>query len=229
MIAVPLALSGCAGNLSALDPAGPVSQSIAELWWAMLLVGALIFVLVMALVLLTMLRPGFGSSLSPKGWIIAGGLMLPIPVITLLIVYALMQGERLLPLGGAFSDTLRIEARARQWNWEFHYPDSPGAPFSTDVLHIPVGRAIDIVATSEDVIHSFWVPRLGGKIDATPGHAAVLRLRADQSGSFGGLCAEYCGTGHTIMRFTVEAHEPAEYERVMQSLSATGTQRGQAQ
>ena len=170
-----------------------------------------LFALVIGLFAMTMLRPGFGASVSPRGWIVAGGLLMPIPVLILLTYYALFQGERLLPSDEGGIAPLRIEARARQWQWDFRYLDEAGAPSTLNVLHIPVDRPIDVTATSEDVIHSFWVPRLGGKVDATPGHAARVRLVADRAGVFGGVCAEYCGLGHSRMRFRVEAHEPDDF------------------
>lgn len=172
--------------------------------------GVLLFLLVMGLFALTMLRPGYGARVSARRWIILGGIALPAPVLAALTFYALVQGERLLPGKDDGVPPFRVEAHARQWQWEFRYPDLPDAPVTRDVLHIPVGRPVDVVATSADVIHSFWVPRLGGKIDATPGHAATIRLLADRPGQFGGVCAEYCGTGHSGMRFHVEAHEEAD-------------------
>jgi cytochrome c oxidase subunit II len=204
-------LGGCAGPASALDPAGPVAASIAQLWWVMLAGSTLLFALVLGLFGLTMLRPGFGARVSPRGWIVSGGLLMPIPVLTLLTYYALFQGERLLPSDEDGIAPVRIEARARQWEWEFRYLDEDGVPSTLNVLHIPVDLPIDIITASEDVIHSFWVPRLGGKVDATPGHAARVRLFADRAGVFGGVCAEYCGRGHSHMRFRVEAHEPDDF------------------
>ncbi|MDP3527390.1 MAG: cytochrome c oxidase subunit II [Hoeflea sp.] len=206
-----LVLGGCSGSYSALDPAGPHAQTIAQLWWVMLGGAAVLFVLVMVLFVLTLFRPGFGSGVSPRVWIVAGGLLMPIPVLVALTFYALFQGERLLPGRDDGGPVYRIEAHARQWQWEFRYLDEPGTPSTLDVLHIPVGLPVEVVATSADVIHSFWVPRLGGKIDATPGHAARIRIEADQAGQYGGVCAEYCGTGHSGMRFRVEAHEGADF------------------
>jgi cytochrome c oxidase subunit II len=177
----------------------------------MLAGSALLFTLVLGLFAMTMLRPGFGAGVSPRGWIVSGGLLMPIPVLTLLTYYALFQGERLLPTDEGGIAPIRIEARARQWEWEFRYLDAAGTPATVDVLHIPVDRPIDVITTSEDVIHSFWVPRLGGKVDATPGHSARVRLIADRTGVFWGVCAEYCGRGHSVMRFRVEAHDPDDF------------------
>ena len=207
------AAGGCSGNTSALDPAGPAAHSIAALWWAMLWGSAALFVLVMGLFTMVMLKPGFGARVSPRGWIVAGGLAMPVPILAILLHYALFQGERLLPSRGADPVPIRIEARAKQWQWSFRRLDAPG-PTTVGTLHIPAEVPIDVVAVSDDVIHSFWVPRLGGKVDATPGHTTTVRLQADRPGRFGGVCAEYCGSGHSAMRFTVLAHSPEDYDRL---------------
>lgn len=215
MIAVGVSLAGCTGDLSALDPAGPSAASIADLWWVMLWASMGLFALVIGLFLATVCLPQFGRSISTRHWIIGGGLILPIPVLCLLTFYAFAQGEFL--LDGASRDrgeVVRVNAVGRMWQWQFSYPDMPGtAP--ADILHIPVDRTIEITTTSEDVIHSFWVPRLGGKIDAVPGHANILRIRADRAGRYGGICSEYCGTGHAGMRFEVQAHPQEEFEAVI--------------
>lgn len=218
LLLAPLALAGCSGDLSALDPAGPFAASVARLWWTMLAGAAVIFALVTGLFLLTVFRRGFGRRLSAKGWIVAGGLLMPLPVLTALTGFALFQGEYRLGQPGA--DAVRVEARARMGEWRFAYPDAPGAPVTVGVLHLPAGRLVEIAVTSEDVIHAFWVPRLGGKIDAIPGHETRLRLLADAPGSFGGVCAEYCGVTHTDMRFSVQAHDAAGYAEALANAQA---------
>lgn len=175
---------------------------------------AALFALVLGLFALTMLRPGFGSAVPPQRWIALGGLALPIPVLVPLLAYSFAQGERLLLVGNA-SAPMQIEARGRMWQWEFVYHDHPGTPSTFDTLHVPAGVPVEIIATSEDVIHSFWVPRLAGKVDATPGHAARLRLLADVPGTYRGACAEFCGPGHTAMYFTVQAHAPEAFSRIV--------------
>lgn len=209
--ATPLALAGCSGELSTLDPAGPRAANLATLWWVMLIGSAVLFTLVMVLLLLAYWRNHWISRITPGQWIIGGGLLLPIPVLVLLTGTALVLGEQLLPHGQA---PVRIEGEARQWQWSFSYPDTARAP--TETLHIPAGQPVDIVVTSRDVIHSLWVPRLGGKIDAIPGRANVIRLEADKPGIYWGQCAEYCGEGHDGMRFRVEAHDPAAFAALME-------------
>lgn len=174
----------------------------------MLAGAAALFVLVMALYALVMWRPGWGETVSPTRWIVLGGLCLPALVLTPLVAYALVTGEQLLPRDSAAP--LRIGADARQWMWTFHYPGSSKLE-SEGVLHLPLGVPVDIVVTSQDVIHAFWIPRLAGKIDAVPGHTNVLRVQADTQGRYQGFCNEFCGTGHSGMRFDVVVDPAADF------------------
>jgi cytochrome c oxidase subunit 2 len=194
--------------LSTLDPAGPVAASIARLWWVMLGGAALIAALVFGCLAAAFLRrqPAKGSV---RLWVLGLGLAFPTVTLTALLFYALLAGERLLAQPGQ-PDVLRIDATARQWTWSFSYPDGGPAVPDGGPLPIPVGRTVDVHVTSEDVIHAFWIPRLGGKIDAVPGHVNVVRLQASEPGVFGAQCAEFCGDGHAAMFFWVEAlPEPA--------------------
>ena len=214
-----MALAACTGPLSTLDPAGPAAASIATLWWTMLAGAAVLFVLVMVLFALVILHPGWGARLSPARWIVLGGLCLPAVVLTPLVSYALMTGERLLPRHAA--EPLRIEAEARQWHWTFRYPGY-GGMITEGVLHLPAGVPVDIVVISRDVIHAFWIPRLAGKIDAVPGHANLLRIQADVPGRYQGLCNEFCGSGHSGMRFDVIVHPAAEFSTAIAKPDAAG-------
>ena len=185
-----------------------------------MLIGAfLLFAGVMGLLLWTFLKPGAAASLSPNFWLIGGGLVLPGIVLTPVLIYALFTGERLLAHPGA-DNVLRVDAQARQWQWSFSYPGAENGPrASVNVLHIPAGRPVDVRVTSTDVIHSFWVPRLSGKIDAIPGHVNVIRLSALQPGIYHGVSAEFSGSGYTNMQFTVEAHPAASYADQLRRLT----------
>jgi cytochrome c oxidase subunit II len=194
------ALSGCTGPLSALDPTGPAAASIATLWWAMLVGAAALFALVLVLFALVIRRPGWGSGVPPARWIVLGGLVLPAVVLPPLVGYALVAGQRLLPLPS--SAPVRIGAEGQQWVWTFRYPDYGDVEIK-NVLHLPAGVPVDIAVTSLDVIHAFWVPRLAGQIDAVPGHVTHLRIEADRPGHYEGLCNQFCGLGHPVMRFVV--------------------------
>ncbi|HEX2525432.1 MAG TPA: hypothetical protein VHL31_03895 [Geminicoccus sp.] len=195
--------------MSTLDPAGPMAASVARLWWVMLIGAGLIagLVLVCLLVAFRRKRPGRGSV---GFWIMGLGVAFPTGTLTALLVYALVTGERLLPHPGQ-PGVLRVEGTARQWAWRFSWPDGGPAMADGGPLVIPVGRPVDFHVTSEDVIHSLWIPRLGGKIDALPGHVNVIRLMASEPGRFGAQCAEFCGDGHAGMFFWVDALPDEEF------------------
>ncbi len=217
-------LSACSGPLSTLEPAGPAAEAIALLWWIMLAGSVVLFVIVVGLFGLAFLRPAWLSGISARNWIIHGGITMSSVVILLLLVAAFVLGERLIarPLD---DPPLTVQANGTMWAWEFSYPEMDGEPMTMDVLHIPAGQPVDVVVTSSDVIHSFWSPRLAGKIDAVPGHENVVRLTADRPGTYRGVCAEFCGVGHTDMHFSVVAHPPEEYEQALaDALAAEGAQ-----
>lgn len=103
-----------------------------------------------------------------------------------------------------------VSARGYRWFWVFAYADAEGLQ-TEDVLHIPAGRPVDVRITTGDVIHSFWVPRLAGKLDAIPGHVNVLRIEADAPGIYEGRSAEFNGEGYLAHRFEVVAHGPEDW------------------
>ena len=202
--ALPLAallLAACGGPYSTLDPQGQSAASIAVLWWTMLVGSGVIFALVMGLFALVMLRPDAAGQIGARRWIVWGGLVLPGIVLPPLVAWALVAGERILPLPD--QAVARIEVEAVQWGWTFRYPDHGGGE-TFDRVFLPAGEPVDLHITARDVVHAFWIPQLGGKIDAVPGKVNVLRLRADTPGRYGGLCAEFCGLDHTFMRFDAD-------------------------
>lgn len=146
-------------------------------------------------------------------WLGGMGVAFPTVTLTALLIYALMTGERLLPHPGA-ADVLRVDGTARQWAWRFDFPAGGPAAIDGGPLIIPVGRPVDFHVTSEDVVHSLWIPRLGGKIDALPGHVNIIRLIASEPGQFGAQCAEFCGEGHAGMFFWVQALPADEFDQL---------------
>lgn len=191
--------------LSTLAPAGPGSQDISLIWWAMFAGSIAIYVLVLALWGYAMLRRRRDGTAPAGMLIVGGGLLLPVVVISCLMVAGIRTGQALLPLPA--ESAYRVEVSAHRWWWEAHYPDArPARTDTVNELHIPAGLPVHVYLTSTDVIHSFWVPRLGGKMDAIPGRTTVLRIQADKPGAYHGLCAEFCGTGHAHMPIVVHAH-----------------------
>jgi cytochrome c oxidase subunit II len=182
----------------------------------MLAGGTALFALVIGLFALATLRPEWGRRVSPNGWIVWGGLVLPALVLPPLVAWALVKGERVSPPPGRTVEV--IEAEAYQFGWRFRYPARDGVE-TVDLLHLPSGAPVDIMISSRDVIHSFWVPRLAGKLDAIPGQVNVQRLSAGAPGRYEGACAEFCGIGHAHMYFEVRAHAPEEYAAILAALA----------
>lgn len=198
-------LSACAGPLSTLEPAGPHAAEVARLWWIMLIGSAAAFV-VMAVLLALALR-GRAAAARPALWLQGLGVVLPTVLLTALTGYAFMIGRA--GQATAAPDVVTVEATGHQFYWTFRQPAVGGAIATRDILHIPAGRPVDVRITTADVIHSFWVPRLAGKMDAIPGKTNVLRIEAARPGSYAGRCAEFCGLHHAANRFRVVAHDAA--------------------
>jgi cytochrome c oxidase subunit II len=210
---VALMLSGCSGEMSALNPAGQAASDIAWITWIMI-IGCLFF---MGLMSLLWLHAVYRRSAEPiktfstTSMLVGGGLVLPLVVITLLLVYGIRSGHSMLPIG---QPDLEIRVTGYQWFWEFEYVDEQGRTLTlVDELHLPVDQRIDFHVATADVIHSFWIPALGGKLDAMPGRVNTLRLVPTRTGKFGGQCAEFCGARHAHMRFEVTVHEPEDFEQ----------------
>jgi cytochrome c oxidase subunit II len=111
------------------------------------------------------------------------------------------------------ANELTVHVTAAQWWWRVRYedPDAQGVFSTANEIHVPVGRPVKVELTSEDVIHSFWVPRLAGKIDVIPGQTNVLWLQADRPGVYLGQCGEFCGAQHAHMQMQVIADQPNDY------------------
>lgn len=209
-----------------LQPAGPSAQAIAQVWWWMFGVAAAVAAGVTALWLLAMRRGSArgddADDSRSRRWIVGGGIVLPGVAITALMVAGAPAGLHQLPLavsGGAAP--LTVEVTGHQWWWELHYPGT-GVRLRNE-LRLPVGRPIEVHVRSSDVIHSFWVPRLGGKLDAVPGRTLRLRLQADEAGTFRSQCAEFCGVGHAHMVMQVHAMEPAAFDAWLRSRQQDAT------
>jgi cytochrome c oxidase subunit II len=197
---------------SALDPQGPAAAAIGALWWMMLAGAVAIFVLVMGLLLYGLFARAPRGRVPERVFIVGGGIVFPGIVLTALLVYTVAMGGR---IGAAPpSDALVVDVTGHMWWWDVRYADPSGRPalVSANELRIPVGRAVHLRVRSNDVIHSFWVPNLAGKIDMIPGRTNTITIRADAPGVYRGQCAEFCGLQHTRMALHVVAEEPQRWE-----------------
>jgi cytochrome c oxidase subunit 2 len=195
----------------ALDPQGPVSEAMAGLWWLMFWLGLAVFVAVAVVLALSLFRRRSVGEPPPDRqgsfgrWFVAAGVAVPL-VILLVVFGAMVRAMRLVPTT-APPEALVVEVVGHQFWWEVRYPEQ--GVTVRDELHLPVGRPVKLQLSSADVIHSFWVPELAGKIDMLPDHPNTLVLEADRPGVHQSRCAEFCGLEHTRMVLTVVA-EPEE-------------------
>lgn len=155
-------------------------------------------------------RDGAEERRVARRWIVGGGLLLPGMSVVVLLGFGIPLGQPMFSTSAPGAQPLKIEVTGRQWRWEIRYPEQGIA--LVDRLVIPAHRPIEFHVRSADVIHSFWVPRLAGKIDAIPGRTNVLRLRADRAGRYRGQCAEFCGARHAHMALAVEVLDARAFD-----------------
>ncbi|MDQ3811863.1 MAG: cytochrome c oxidase subunit II [Chloroflexota bacterium] len=201
------------------SPASPQAELISQLFWFTLILAVIVFVLVEGLLIYSSLRfrrraplPMYeppqihGNTRLEVMWAAVPALIL----VGLFGITVTRLGD-LSQLPTNDPNALRIAVTGRQFSWEFGYGDT--GVKSTNMLRIPVGRPLLFEVTSADVIHSFWVPDMYGKIDANPGRVNRISFEARQEGSFRGVCAELCGAGHGGMLFRVEAMAPSDWQQ----------------
>lgn len=197
-------------NTAVLQPAGPAAQAIAGISW-LLIIGAAV-IMVGVTVLLGWALRRHAPQLRAARWIAVCGVAFPAVVLAALFVHTLPLSPswRPVPPPGA----LLIAVHGHMWWWEVRYPGEGGAGgFTTaNEIRIPTGRPVYLALSSADVIHSFWVPALAGKMDMVPGRLQHLLLSADRPGVYRGQCAEFCGEQHARMALHVVAEEREKFD-----------------
>jgi cytochrome c oxidase subunit 2 len=211
----PLARLG-GGPQSALSPAGRDAERMADLFAVMTVGAAIIWT---AVVGLAFYASRWRTHEHPERYatalIVGGGAVFPLVVLTALLVYGLTPLPDVLALPPA--GRLTIAVTGEQWWWRVRYQPPDGAAFElANEIRLPVGERVEVQLASADVIHSFWVPSLAGKLDMVPGRVNRIALEPTRAGVFRGQCAEYCGTSHAFMSFFVVAMERDAFERWLQ-------------
>lgn len=207
-----LLASSCEGVQSVLAPQGLQAERAAFLYWLMTIGGGAIFV---ALLLLTGLavfaRPSWRNWMARDSIIVGAGMIFPIVLLSALLAYGFVltgQCPR-----APDEKPIRISVEGLRWWWRVTYQDENGRAIeSANELRLPAGAPVEIALTSHDVIHSFWIPKLAGKLDMIPGRTTVLTLTARDVGVMRGQCAEYCGGAHALMSFNVIVTPPEEFQ-----------------
>ncbi len=218
--AAVFASTGCEGIQSTLAPGGTGAQRILDLFWVMLIGAALIWLVTIGIgVWVTRIRRAEYSPRTARALIIGGGAVFPVVVLTALLSYGLFLLPEL--RAPASADGVRLDVVGEQWWWRVHY-NLPGgeAVVSANEVRLPAGSRTAIDLTTADVIHSFWVPSLGGKVDMMPGRTNEIVLEPTRPGIYRGVCAEYCGTSHALMAFSVVVMEPDAFTRWLEQEAA---------
>jgi cytochrome c oxidase subunit 2 len=203
-----------------MNPAGPRAQSIANLMLFFCVVSAVVYIAVVVVLVWAMLRKraraaraGVADEVSDtkaRLVITAATALTVVTLITLGVSDFVVQRH----LSAHPADALRIVVTGHQYWWEIEYDDpAPDQRLRTaNELHIPVDRPVELVLTSRDVIHSFWLPSLMGKKDLIPGHTNTEVIVANRAGRLSGQCAEFCGLQHAQMRLVLYAESPERFE-----------------
>ncbi len=232
-------LAGCERKQNFLYTHGPGAGNIAWLSWAVLITFCVVTVVMWILLLWGILRRrGSFDMHEPvdvgggQAWMAIGGFGIPFAIIFVFFVLGL-RGMAEFPLHtehpGHHAPNPDILVIGHQWWWEVQYVGGPvDRHFTTaNEIHVPVGQPVNIALESADVIHSFWVPKLQGKVDMIPGYVNNLRLEASDAGTYRGQCSQYCGAQHANMAVIVVAQQPKDYEtwraRMVQPASQPST------
>jgi cytochrome c oxidase subunit 2 len=215
-------LAGCDGPQSSLAPAGRGAEQIADLFWWMFSGAVIISIVVIGLGIYSVRVPPGPPGRRAGFFIIGGGAVVPTVVLAGLLVFGLAMLPDL--SSPAPEGSLKISVIGEQWWWRVKYDSADGEPITlANEIRLPVGEPVEFHLESADVIHSFWIPSLGGKVDMIPGRQTRLKLEPTRTGVFRGACAEYCGGSHALMLFFVVVTEKKDFEDwlAQQAQSAT--------
>ena len=209
-------LAGC-GSQSTVSPRSPQTHQISVLWWWMLGAATVVFLGALGLLGLAWLRrsspglPVFGQreDIAQK-LVLLFGIAIPLAVLVPLFGWANVYTVRRTEAPDPGTTAMTVDVIGHQWWWEVRYPGT--AAVTANEIHIPMRTRIDIVATTADVIHDFWVPQLARKVDMIPGRTNSILMYASASGVYRGQCAEFCGLQHANMGLRVVA-QPADAYR----------------
>jgi len=225
-------LTSCKTVQTTLTGSGPAADRIAHLSWFMTILFIVVTLVMWGLIAWAVLkRRGTLAEHEPidagggQMWIVIGGLAVPLIVLTIIFVLGLnllndfpihgMHGG-MVHRSAEMQMMLKPEIRiiGHQWWWEVEYlNDNPSKQFTTaNEIHLPAHRPVNIEVVTRDVMHSFWIPALHGKVDLIPGHPNYIRLEGSQAGNYAGQCAEFCGAQHAHMRLLAVVQEPEDYE-----------------
>ncbi|WP_054948996.1 cytochrome c oxidase subunit II [Numidum massiliense] len=216
-------LAGCTVPQSVFDPKGPMAQIPLDLLWMSVWVMTFVTVVVAVILVIVLIRfrtrkgeenvipeQTEGSTKLELVWVVIPAVLLTILAIpTVKAAYEIAE----VPQG---SDVLHVKVTGKQYWWEFEYPEL--GIITANEMHIPAGEDVRVSLESTDVVHSFWVPKLAGKLDNIPGQTNYMKLHASEPGTYSGQCAELCGPSHALMAFQVVAHKPGDFDNWVEKM-----------
>jgi cytochrome c oxidase subunit 2 len=217
LVLLAVALSGCGGNQNTLHPESHPQHEITTVFWVVFGASVVGFGIVVWLLFLGWWRrtqaslPGGIGEKGATRLVIGVGVALPIALLTALFVWSdlFVTKSTAAPKPGSTAMTIRVIGH--DWWWEVRYDGSRAV--TANEIHIPTHTRIDVIGTTNDVIHSFWVPELNRKIDLIPGRENRVLIEADRAGTYRGQCSEFCGLQHAHMAVLVIAQPRAAFDR----------------
>lgn len=212
-----LIVAGCDGPQSALVAAGRDAAQIAQLFTVMAVGAVLVWTAVVVIAVYAIRGGDSHSQRAANLLVIWGGVAVPTVVLGALLAYGLPVLPAVLTPGA--EDGVRIHVTGKQWWWRVQYMTPEGSVETANELRLPVNQRVELQLASPDVIHSFWVPSIAGKMDLIPGRVTRLALEPTRAGVFRGACAEYCGASHALMAFVVVVLQPDEFETWLEAQS----------
>jgi cytochrome c oxidase subunit II len=218
LLLLTLLLPACAGPQSALDPAGPAAASIHRLG-ILMWIGATVVTLLVVVLMLVPFLSRRERVVNRKLFLWGGGVALPAVTLTLLVPYVMTVGQATRAPTGP--DRLSIDVTGAIYWWEMSYRrgDVQSGITTANELRLPIGEPVELLLRANDVIHSFWVPNIAGKVDMIPGRTNRTVIQVDRPGVYRGQCAEYCGAQHSLMAFDVIAVPRTEFDAWLSSLA----------
>jgi cytochrome c oxidase subunit 2 len=203
--------------MSIFSDATDAAARVARLTWFMIVLAGIVYTIVMLIMVIAVRRnrtadPGRVDLSDPGNrWVIVGGFIMPAIVLGAVLVVALdAMGRERHP-----RPVVTIDVTGHQWWWEVRYrfPDLPDQFATANEIHVPVGAPVRLVLRTKDVIHSFWVPQLQGKMDLVPGKTTEIHLVAKRAGTYRGICSEFCGMEHAKMGMVVVAEDSGSFRQ----------------
>lgn len=222
-----LGLTGCNGDVdrfpqTSLVPQSDFAREIDQLWNLTLYLGVGVALVTFAVLGYILLRFRYKPD-APQPKQVHGNTTLElawtlIPAVLISIIAVPTVRTIFFTYRDAPADALTIDVEGRQWWWEFRYVAENGDTVTTaNEVHVPVGRTVRLRMTSADVIHSFWIPQMGGKRDVVPNRITNIVFTPLEAGVYLGQCAEFCGESHALMKMRLIAHEPEDFARWMRN------------